>query len=102
MNKIFFQQLFCKTTGQVYTFLGTVPADTDPVSYITGQFVSAADHTQLNTVVVVLPQQNVTVIYVDDATTITSDEFAFITDLIPDPVVEEVIEQAVENTTPPL
>ena len=104
MNKEFFQQLFCKTTGNVYQFLGTVPENVTPVEHITVQFVTAANNTQLNTVVVALPQQGITVIYVDDDTVVVSELFSLITDLVPPVVVEEIVEPTpvVEDTTPPL
>ena len=101
MNKAFLQQLFCKTTGHVYKFLGTVPSDANETEHITVQFVTAAGDNQLSTVVVVLPESHSTLIYVDSAAAIEAPDFVLITDLLPDPVVEEIIDEVVAETTPP-
>jgi hypothetical protein len=105
MNKEFFQKLFCKDTGHAYQFLGTVPDGISLVEHVTVQFVTAANNTQLNTVVVTLSDQGMTVIYADDLTPVESELFSLITDLIPEPVpVEEPVEivPTDEESTPPL
>jgi len=91
MNKDFLQRAFNSKSGQVYAYTGTIPNGVSVPVHVTEQFVSATGNNLLNTVVIPLPQFGSTVIYVDsDSMTVNSEEFVFLTDLIPDPEPEVV------------
>lgn len=93
MNKDFLRKIFCRNEGYVYKFLGTVPEGENQTAYITGLFVQAANNNLLSTTVVYLSKFNTTIIYANnDGIVNVSDDFEFITDLIPDVVEEPSIE----------
>jgi len=100
MNKDFFQRLFQAKQGYVYRYNGAVPNGESIAHYITAAFAISAATNLLNTVVIELPNYNVTVIYVDSEENLNnSSDFELITDLIPDAVIEQL--PVVEETTPP-
>lgn len=100
MNKDFFQRLFQAKQGYVYRYTKSVPDGESAAHYITAAFAVSAATNLLNTVVIELPTFGLTVIYADSEENLNnSSDFELITDLVPDPVIEQV--PVVEETTPP-
>lgn len=78
-----------KTSGYIYRFTGTVPADQNVTAYVTGKFVEATGDNITSTVVVEV--QNSIIIYVDwPEDKMNSADFELLADLVPEP--EPVVE----------
>jgi hypothetical protein len=100
MNKEFFQRLFQAKQGYVYRYTKSVPDGESIAHHITAAFAISSATNLLNTVVIELPNYNVTVIYADSEENLNnSSDFELITDLIPEVVVDQL--PVVEETTPP-
>lgn len=93
MNKEFFQSIFAQKLGYVFKYLGTVPEGESATHYITEQFATAAGTNLVSTVVSQLPHfGNIYVVYYHSNTNnISSPDFEFIMDLVPEPIPEPQI-----------
>lgn len=105
MNKDFLKNIFHADVGHVYEYIGTVPEGLDPESvemcaHVTEDFIKGHGDNLVSTMVVQLPYQNNKIIlYCNDETDLNnSSEFILLTNLVPDPVVEETQEEIQEET----
>ena len=86
MQKTLFQSMFSSTSGNVYKFTGEILDGENPTSTITEKFIDAAGINLMSIVVVQI--QGSFVVYTDLTDVIVSENFEFLTDLLPDPVIE--------------
>lgn len=89
MNKAHFQTMFGATTGNVYQFVGEIPESQDPVALITEKFIQAIG-TDLVSIVVV-NTKNIFIVYTDCTDIVEDMDFVLITDLTPDPIIEQPV-----------
>lgn len=106
MNKDFFKTIFHSDVGHVYEYIGTIPEGLEPQSselcaHVTEDFIKGPGDSQISTMVVQLPyQNNKIVLYCNSPVDInTSSEFVLLTDLVPDIVVEPVVEETPTEPT---
>jgi hypothetical protein len=110
MNKSFLTEVFGEQEGFVYEYIGTVPDHMDPesiemVEHVTQDFLAGHGDNLLATRVVQFPYENHRImLYAKSDTDInTSTEFILRAHLVPDVVVEQVVETvaipSVEETT---
>lgn len=97
MNKAHFQSMFGATKGAVYRYAGELPEGKDPTTLITEKFIESCGTDLFS--IVVIHTSNMFVVYSDFGGEVLSSDFTYITDLIPDPIVEIVIPEPV--ITPP-
>jgi len=78
--------MFNVKAGNVYRFLGEITDGQDPTSVITEKFITAIG-TDLVSIVVVSAKGEF-VVYSDCVNALTTEDFEFVTNLIPDLVIE--------------
>jgi hypothetical protein len=86
MNKAHFQTMFSSISGNVYRFVGSVTEGENPIAVITEKFIISAGVNSISTVVV--QTKGMYVLYSNLLDLVESDDFQFITDLTPDPIIE--------------
>lgn len=80
--------MFSSTSGNIYQFAGEVTDGENPVAAITEKFINAAGISLMS--IVVVPYNNMFILYTDFNEVVSDSDFEFLTDLTPD-VVPEVI-----------
>ena len=83
--------MFSSTSGNVYRFIGEVADGENPIAVITEKFIGSAGVDLMS--IVVVQTNNMFVLYTDLLETVTSTDFEFLTDLTPDPIIEQVAYQ---------
>jgi len=106
MNKEFLKTIFHSDVGHVYEYTGAVPegiaAESPEMSaHVTEDFIKGHGDNLISTMVVQLPyMNNKIVLYCNSATDVnTSDEFVLLTSLVPDVVIEPVVEETPTEET---
>jgi hypothetical protein len=89
MNKVHFQTMFGTTTGNVYRFVGEIPESQDPAALITEKFIQVIG-TDLVSIVVV-NTKNIFIVYTNYTDIVEDMDFVLITDLTPDPIIEQPV-----------
>ena len=107
MNKGFLKTIFHSDVGHVYEYIGTLPEEIEVEStemsiHVTEDFIRGHGDNLVSTMVVQLPQfNNKILLFCNSVTDVNvSDEFVLLTDLIPDPIIEPVVEETPAEETP--
>lgn len=87
MNKAYFQTMFGTTAGNVYQYVGTIPAEQDPTSVITEKFIQCVGEAPGS--IVVVEVKHIIVVFSNNIVEINSSDFQLITGLEPDPVIDQ-------------